>query len=289
MVWSGGIEGGNGEMSRKLKQLLADRFSSEELQLLVGGYDLVGDIAVVIIPEPLKVKEKEIAESILADNRRIKVVAKRADRYGGEFRTLPVKIIGGENRLETEVIEFGIRLRLNIEQVYFSIRSGGERRRIASLVHSGERVLVLFSGIAPYPLMISRYSRVGEIVAVEKNPIAHRYAEINVKLNKRENSIKLIHGDVEDIVPSFSRCFDRLIMVYPKGGERFLYTALDALRPGGTLHFYDMQHLDSLELSLEKVRSVCMKRGQSLLESAFTVCGHCAPRTHRICVDCRIE
>jgi tRNA (guanine37-N1)-methyltransferase len=276
-------------MSRKLKELLAGRFSPEELRLLVGGYDLVGDIAVVIIPESLNGKENEIAKAILDCNRRIRVVVKRAARYGGEFRTLPVKIIGGENRLETEVIEFGIRLRLNIEKVYFSIRSGGERRRIASLVRSGEEVLVLFSGIAPYPLMISRYSRAGEIVAVEKNPVAHRYAEINVKLNKRENNIKLIHGDVEDIVPSFSRRFDRLVMVYPKGGERFLHTALDALKPGGTLHFYDMQHLDALELSLEKVRSVCMKRGRSLVDSAFTVCGHCAPRTHRICVDCLIE
>ncbi len=276
-------------MGRRLRQLLVGRFSPEELRLLVGGYDLVGDIAIVIIPESLNVKEREIAEAILADNNRIRVVAKRSAYYGGEFRTLPVKIIGGENRLETEVMEFGIRLRLNIEQVYFSIRSGGERRRIASLVRSGEDVLVLFSGIAPYPLMISRYSRAGEIVAVEKNPIAHHYAEINVKLNKRENSIKLIHGDVEDIVPAFSRRFDRLVMVYPKGGEQFLYTALGALKPGGILHFYDMQHLDSLELSLEKVRNACKKRGQSLLDFSFTVCGHCAPRTHRICVDCLIQ
>ena len=79
-------------MGRRLRQLLAGRFSPEELRLLVGGYDLVGDIAIVIIPESLNVKEREIAEAILADNNRIRVVAKRSAHYSGEFRTLPVKI-----------------------------------------------------------------------------------------------------------------------------------------------------------------------------------------------------
>jgi tRNA (guanine37-N1)-methyltransferase len=276
-------------MSRKLKQLLADRFSSEELQLLAGGYDLVGDIAVVIIPESLIVREREIAEAILADNRRIKVVAKRAAHYGGEFRTLPVKIIGGENRRETEVVEFGIRLRLNIEQVYYSVRSGAERKRVASLVCPGEEVLVLFSGIAPYPLMISGYSKVRKIVGIEKNPVAHRYAQTNVRLNKKENIIQLIHGDVKDVVPSFSHGFDRIVMVLPKSGERFLQVALGVLKPGGMLHFYDMQHMDSFNQSVEKVRNACEIGGRSLSRWTTAVCGHCAPRTHRICVDCLIE
>ena len=156
-----------------LKEILGYLLSENELQLLVRGYDVVGDIAIIIIPQELEAKEQVIAAAILANNQKIKVVAKRAAHYGGEFRTLPIKIIGGEDRRETEVREFGLRLRLNVEKVYFSVRSGNERRRIAFLVQPGENVLVLFSGIAPYPLMISRYSLAKKIVGIEKNPVAH--------------------------------------------------------------------------------------------------------------------
>ncbi|OEU46806.1 MAG: hypothetical protein BA862_07820 [Desulfobulbaceae bacterium S3730MH12] len=271
-----------------LKETLGSLFSQDELQLLVRGYDVVGDIAIIIIPQELESKEQVIAEVILANNPNIKVVAKRAAQYGGEFRTLPVTIIGGKDRRETEVREFGIRLRLNVEKVYFSIRSGNERRRIASLVQPGENVLVLFSGIAPYPLMISRYSLARRIVGIEKNPVAHDYALLNLKLNKKLNNIELLQGDVRALLPLFSTEFDRVVMVLPKSGEDFLEAALPLLRPGGYLHFYDMQKSDSFAESITKVRSVCEAAKRSLPAADVAVCGHCAPRTCRICVDCLV-
>jgi len=121
----------------KLKELLRGVLSENELRRLVSGYDLVGDIVIMTIPEELERKEQEIASVILADNHRVKVVAKRAAHYGGEFRSRPIKVIGGEVRRETEVKEFGIRLQLDVEKIYFSVRSGNERKRIASLVQSG--------------------------------------------------------------------------------------------------------------------------------------------------------
>ncbi len=271
-----------------LKEILGYLLSENELQLLVRGYDVVGDIAIIIIPQELEAKEQVIAAAILANNQKIKVVAKRAAHYGGEFRTLPIKIIGGEDRRETEVREFGLRLRLNVEKVYFSVRSGNERRRIAFLVQPGENVLVLFSGIAPYPLMISRYSLAKKIVGIEKNPVAHDYALLNLKLNKKLKNIELLQGDVRDLLPRFSIEFDRVIMVLPKSAEDFLEVALPLVKPGGCLHFYDMQNRDSFAESITKVRSACESVKRSLLTADVTTCGHCAPRTCRICVDCLI-
>jgi len=98
----------------KLKELLRGVLSENELRRLVSGYDLVGDIVIMTIPEELERKEQEIASVILADNHRVKVVAKRAAHYGGEFRSRPIKVIGGEVRRETEVKEFGIRLQLEM-------------------------------------------------------------------------------------------------------------------------------------------------------------------------------
>jgi len=275
-------------MVMKLKKILAGILSGNELQMVVRAYDLVGDIIIMTIPRELEKKEHEIASAILADNHKIKVVAKRAAHYGGEFRRRPVKIIGGEFRRETEVREFGIRLQLDVEEVYFSTRSGNERRRIALLVQPGEKVLVLFSGIGPYPLMISRFSRAKEIVGIEKNPIAHHYGLINLKLNKKYN-IKLFEGDVRDILPGFTVEFDRIVMPLPKSAGEFIDLVLPFLRPGGWIHFYDMQSVDFFEKSVEKVCAACELDGRSLLAAKITVCGHCAPCTYRICIDALID
>lgn len=273
----------------KLKGLFGSILSESESQLVVRAYDLVGDIVIMTIPGGLEKKEQEIATAILANNHKVKVVAKRAAHYGGEFRQRPIKVIGGEVRRETEVREFGVRLQLDVETVYFSSRSGNERRRIASLVQEGENVLVLFSGIGPYPLMISRYSGAKRIVGVEKNPVAHNYGMKNLKLNKKCSNIELIKGDVRDILPGFTAHFDRIIMPLPKSAGDYIDLALPLLQPGGWIHFYDMQHVDSFEKSVIKVRAACEAAGRSLVTSEIVLSGHCGPRTYRICVDALLD
>lgn len=272
----------------RLKELLDGVLSGRDLQLLVGAYDVVGDIVIMTIPRELETKEREIAAAILANSRKVKVVAKRTAHYGGEYRSRPIAIIGGEDRKETEVREFGVRLSLHVEKVYFSIRSGNERRRIASLVMPEEQVLVLFSGIGPYPLMISRYSLAKRIAGIEKNPVAHEYALVNLKLNRRADNVELFLGDIVDILPQFTVQFDRIIMPLPKSAGHFVDLALTALRPGGCLHFYDMQHSGSFSESVAKVRKASALAGLRLLAAEVVSCGHCGPRTYRICVDARI-
>lgn len=254
----------------------------------ISGYDVVGDIAIVIIPEGLEDKEQDLAEEILASNHRIKVVAKRAGHYGGEFRTLPLTILAGENRKETEVKEFGIRLLVNPETVYYSVRSGNERKRIASLVTPGEAVLVLFSGVAPFPLMIARYSKAESIVGIEKNPQAHAYAVANLAHNKKLTNIRLCEGDVRKVVPGLSSPFDRVVMPLPTRAEEFLSCALPALKTGGLLHFYDMQAKDRGAESVAKVDSACGAANRRLMGATVHRCGHCSPNTYRICVDAMI-
>lgn len=263
--------------------------SQRELESLVGAYDVVGDIAIIIIPEELEPKEHLIAEAILDSNRKIGVVAKRAGNYGGEFRTIPLRILAGENRKETEVKEFGIRLLVNPETVYYSVRSGNERRRIASLVEEGESVLVLFSGIAPFPLIISKYSKAKSIVGIEMNPQAHAYGVQNLFRNKNQKNIHLYPGDVRKVVPTLTAAYDRVIMPLPTRSEEFLSCALQVLKPNGFLHFYDMQRPELFEQSVEKIVGACSALNRVVLASTITRCGHCAPRLYRICIDTRIS
>jgi tRNA (guanine37-N1)-methyltransferase len=272
----------------KLKKYLEKILSEKELRLLVSGYDVVGDIAITIIPEALESRENLIGQAILASNKKIKVVAKRAGLYGGEFRTIPLEIIAGENRKETVVKEFGLRLKINPETVYYSIRSGNERRRIASLVQPDESVLVLFSGVAPFPLVISKYSKALKIVGIEKNPVAHGYAIQNVQSNKKIKNIELFNEDVKVLLPQLTAKFDRIIMPLPTHGELFLVDALGVLKSGGNLHFYDLQQTGQFERTVGKIATACVTAGRRLQYTDVTKCGHCGPRTYRICVDARI-
>ena len=273
----------------KLKKRMEGRLSQGELESLVGAYDIVGDIAIIIIPKELESKEHFIAEAILGSNRKIRVVAKRAGNYGGEFRTIPLHILAGENRKETEVKEFGIRLLVNPETVYYSVRSGNERKRMASLVEPEESVLVLFSGVAPFPLIISKYSDAQSIVGVEKNPQAHAYAIQNLCRNKKQKNIRLYLGDVREVLPTLAATYDRVIMPLPTRGEEFLSCALQVLKPNGFLHFYDLQRPELFAQSIGKIVGACAVKGRTVISSAITKCGHCAPQVYRICIDTKIS
>jgi len=275
-------------MSRKLKKILADSLSTDELSLLVGGYDLVGDMAIIIVPEALQAKERLIAEAVLESNRQLRVVAKRSGFHSGEFRTIPLEILAGEIRKETEVREFGLRLLVNPETVYYSVRSGAERRRVASLVGPGEAVLVLFSGVAPYPLMISRYSRAGSIVGIEKNPQAHLYALENLNRNAGSDNIRLFLGDAKEVVPDLGLFFDRVIMPLPTMAKEFLPCALQVLRPGGFVHYYDLRQPECFQQSVDDLIAAAALENRLVKVTAVTRCGHCAPHVYRICVDAEV-
>ena len=275
-------------MSRKLREELNAVLSKEEMAKLVSSYDLLGEMAIVEIPASLTDKETQIAGAIMRLNKRVKFVAKRVGRYCGEFRTVKHQTILGEAQNEIEIVESGVRFLLNPQKVYFSPRMGNERRRIASLVQQGEDVLVMFSGIAPYPLIISQYSKARSITGVEKNLDAHEYAKKSLQLNKSLRNVVLHGGDVSEILPHLDSCFDRVVMVLPIKGEVYLPHALKLLKPGGHLHFYDMQFPERFGDSIEKVTISASVQHRRVAQSTVTKCGHCGPQCYRVCVDATI-
>lgn len=272
-----------------LRQTLQVHFPEIAPDRLVGGFDRVGDIAVVIVPPELQSREREIGEIILALHKNIRVVAKRDGQYGGEYRTLPLAIIAGEQRLATLHRENGVSLHLDLAQVYFSVRSAHERARIAALVEPGETVAVLCSGIGPFPLIIARHSRVREVIGIEMNPLAHGYALQNLKANRKITGVRFLEGDVAQVLPSLNRRFDRVLIVLPHGGETLLPCALEALKPGGILHFYDMQAKGCSNASSAKMEAVCREHGRRMRQIEVVTCGHCGPTVHRVCLDAVID
>jgi tRNA (guanine37-N1)-methyltransferase len=243
----------------------------ERINIELSSFDQIGDI--IIVQEGTS---KDTAEKILKKSK-CKVVLMKTGIHKGEFRTQDLVYLAGEKRKETIYKESGVNIKLNVETSYFSPRLSNERLRIASLVKEKERVLVLFSGVGPYPLIIAKHANPTEIVAVEKNTQAHQYAIFNCRNVK---TITCLNLDAKNY--KSEKNFDRVIMPLPKSAKDFLDLALSVCKPKGTVHFYDFAHENEIpNTSLEKIR----KHAPNFNHLSINICGKYAPGKFRICID----
>jgi tRNA (guanine37-N1)-methyltransferase len=270
-----------------LKDIIKTKLSEKEMRMLKTAYDTVGDIAILEIDEELRNKEKIIAETVLKLNNQIKVVLRKEGIHEGVFRTQKMKILAGEKRKETTYTENGVKLKLDVEKVYFSPRLSTERKRINLLVKKDEDVLVMFSGCGVYPINISKNTKAKNIIGIEINPDGHKYALENQKINKLKN-ITFYCGDVNDVVPKLNQKFDRILMPLPKSAEDFLDLALSVSKKGTIIHFYDFLHENNFDLAKQKINSACKNRNLSYRILDLVKCGQQSPRVFRICVDFEI-
>jgi len=272
-----------------LKEALKKKLTKKEREILVTSFDMVGDIAVIEIPDELQKKEKLIATTLLNQHKNIKVVVKKSSAHKGVFRLQNYKIIAGERRKQTEYKESGVRMKLHIEKTYFSPRFGTERLRIANQVKKGEDVLIMFSGIAPFCLVIARNADPKSVYGIEINPEAHKYALENITLNKFQEKIKLFNGDARLVAPTLKKKFDRIAMPLPKGGEDFIDVALSSIKKSGIIHFYDFLHVDEFKKGEEKVKQACKLAKKKCKILRLVKCGQQSPRVFRICVDFKVS
>jgi tRNA (guanine37-N1)-methyltransferase len=272
-----------------LRQTLHSRLPNLDPTRLPGGFDRIGDIAVVSITPEVAAWEGEIGRFILEHHPTLRVVAKRDGHYGGEYRTRPLRVLAGDDRLTTVHRENGITLHLDLARVYFSVRLAHERARIAALVQPGERVAVLCSGVGPYPLIIGLHSRAREVLGIEKNPEAHAYALYNLKVNRRITSVRFLEGDAGLALAGCPPRFDRVLIVLPHGGEPLLPCALATLKPGGHLHLYAMQAKGCPDGALRTVEAICRRQERRAELRSVISCGHCGPDLYRVCLDLVID
>ena len=242
-----------------LKEALKGKIPGKDIDSIPRAFDVMGSIAIIEIPLALQKKEKLIAQTLMEQNKSIKTVLKKSDRFKGRLRTRKLKFLAGINTKETEYNENGCRFRFNVETSYFSPRLSNDRLEIAKQVKKGEQVLVMFSGVSPYPIVIARNSKAKEVWAIELNRTATKYAKQNVKLNKL-NNVRIIQGDVKKKIPSLGMKFERIVMARPQLKDDFLKDAKKASKKGTIIHFYDFLHEEDIpDVALEKIKKAFPK------------------------------
>jgi len=169
------------------KEELEKYFTKDEIKRIKTAYDVIGNIAIIEIDEEFQDRQEIIAKIVIDKNKNVKTVLKKADIHKGVFRTQNMTYLLGEKTKIAKYTENGVEIKLNVENVYFSPRLSTERKRISELVTDGENVIELFSGCAPYSLVISKNSNAKYIYGVELNPEGHKYGFLNTRLSKLSN------------------------------------------------------------------------------------------------------
>ena len=264
-----------------LEQILKGKLNKKELGLLTKAFDVIGDIAILEIEEELLSKKKIIADAILKVNKNVNTVVRKVGEHKGKYRIQDCEYLAGEKRFETLHKESGVSVKLDVRKVYFSPRLSNERLRVSSLVKPGEEVLVMFSGVGIYPFVIAKYGKAKEIYGVEINPVACKYADENIIINKAKN-IKLFCGDVAKVGPKLNKKFDRIIMPLPKESTSFLDLAFKVLKRNGIIHLYCFSAEEGIQDIIELIKKKCNCEVISLVK-----CGQQSPRIWRYCIDFR--
>jgi len=252
-------------IKRTLKTFLAGKLDPQELQLLYRSFDVIGDIAVIRVPEALRKKNRIVAEAVMQANKQVKTVMLQVSPVSDEFRLRKLKWVAGERRTETVHKEHGCVFKVDPAKCYFSPRLSYERMRIARQVQPSEVVVNMFAGVGCFSIVIAKNSQ-AKVYSIDLNPDAVHFMLENVLLNRVHSRVAVIRGDAKSIVQkSLRNCADRVLMPLPEKAYEYLDYALLALKPaGGCIHYYAFEHARKPEDPVEKVKAKVTEKLRSL-------------------------
>jgi tRNA (guanine37-N1)-methyltransferase len=248
------------KVPHKFSELLEDELSHDEIDTLRTSFDTIGDIVILEIPENLEDKKQIIGDAAHKFTKRRSIYMKKS-AIKGTTRVRDLEFLSGIDDSVTIHKEHGARLKLDVREVYFSPRLATERKRVMESVKEGERILDMFCGIGPFPIVIARNKNV-DITAVDINESAIRYLDENISLNKLKGSITTYCGDVREVSKGFKTKFDRIIMNLPGLAYTFLDVAVDLIEDCGTINYYEFS--DSYEQGIKRLTDACLQAGKKV-------------------------
>ncbi len=203
---------------------------------LPDGYHRLGRVLVLRLDESLRPQFGLIGEA-WREELGVGAVLRRAGEAAGELRLPRFERIAGTDA-ETEVVEYGVRYRLDAERLLFARGNRAERHRAGAVTRPGEVVADLFAGIGYFALPAAVHGRAARVWAVEKNPLAFRYLVENAARNGVADRIRPLRGDNREVeLPAAA--FDRVFLGYLPSAVPWVGRAVELLRPaGGTVHVH---------------------------------------------------
>lgn len=240
---------------------LEDKVSHEDVENIRKSFDVIGDIVILEIPPELEEKKYVIGKAVLDFTKRKSVYYKKSN-IQGVTRTRELEFLAGVDDLETVHKEFGIRFKLNPSTVYFSPRLATERSRIVDEVCDSETIIDFFAGIGSFGISIAHVKN-ARIYSVDINPEAFKYVNENIKLNSLVGEVIPLMGDIREVIVDLPPA-DRILMNLPGTAKDFLDVAIEHLKCGGTLNYYEFS--SDYESVLKRVEDIAYPRKTEVLD-----------------------
>ena len=259
-----------------LKEQLKGIIPERALSSLSDRFDVIGDIAVLSVPEELNEYRCIIADSVISSRHNIRTVLNKISDINGSNRTAHFEILAGSGTI-TVHREYGFAYRLDVSTVFYNPRLASERKRVTDQVRPGERVLIPFCGVGPFVIPAAVHGAC--IIAVEQNPEACRWLGENVILNGVADRVTIRTGDAFDTSLLPAGAFDRAIIPTPYGMDAIFDVITPHVKSGGMIHFYTFSNPDQADVRGEEFA----RRGFELVKQRR--CGNVAPGISRWVYD----
>lgn len=258
---------------------------------LPTSFDIVGQIALVKLPDELLPYKNQIGEALLKTQSNLQTVVMEKG-VKGEFRVRDIEVIAGDPSTETLQTEYGIKLLVNLGEVYFSPRLASERYRVAKLVNDGELVVDMFTGVGPFSIMIAKHANPARIFAIDKNPQAIEYLKHNIETNKVD-VIDPFCGDAKAVIKELLQDqlegkADRIIMNLPHSAREFIEDALTIIKVGGVLHYHEIMEGNDAETRIVELIKQIVDFGFNCEVDTKILVGTYSPKEDHICLDIRV-
>ncbi|HEY6535092.1 MAG TPA: class I SAM-dependent methyltransferase family protein [Candidatus Nitrosocosmicus sp.] len=227
-------------MSKYLKKLLKDVLPDDEISKVFSSFDIIGDIAIIKIPDSLLSKKNIIGHTLLSNIPNLSSIFLQNTAVDGEYRLRGLELIAGVEKYITMYKEYGCKFLVNVASSYFSPRLSTERKRMADISNENETIVNMFAGVGTFSIIIAKKIPV-IIYNIDSNLDAFILSKMNSKLNKVEKRVVSIHGDAQNILSStdFINIADRILMPLPEKAFEYVDVSINCLKStGGYLHFF---------------------------------------------------
>lgn len=249
------------------------------------SFDIIGDIGIIRPSDDQRKYSEKIGKALLKAHTNLNVIL-LDEGVQKDYRLRQVTWVAGEKRTETVLKEYGMKLWIDIAQVYYSPRLSSERYRIACQIKKRSIIIDMFAGVAPFSILIAKIANPKKVYAFDINPQAVYYAKKNIIENKVADKIALFTGDAKDILPELNIKADHIIMNLPHQAHTFF---ADALPYAKIIHYYTILKKTEIESHIKKLRNDAKKNGYHIRACDIRIVGSYSPAKDRVGIDLEVR